>query len=301
MEILALKIRGDLHKHNQTQRARWLARWRWLQLLTLACGLLIAIYSLLPQRWPFHEIVPFLLFAPMLILTGLQPFIYAYRKPFLITGILALVYIILAITAGVLNPFPPEVKYILPDWANWFSLIILLVSWGILLRLILNSPTQARQYSLRSAPILSNLLIGVACGVGLALHLYLVAYFIVDVTFPPVLFAPKGIIWAFSILIGIVVPAEELIFRGAAFSILYDELNTRFSDTVLRITSLDVLIYLVILASNQSVLPLALLMLLYRAGLSAGTLYLVLHRRSLLPAMVANLIFSLATGWLLFI
>lgn len=300
MELLTLKIRGDLHAHNQEMRARWTARWRGLQLLTLGVGLLIAIYSLFPQHWPIQQAVPLLMFAPLLLMAGLQPFIFATRRPNLVTAVMAVVFILLALAAGLLHPLSPAKHRLLPEWSAWLSLLIPLISWMILIRLILNSRAQARHYSLRTSSFVMNGLIGLACGAGLALHLFLVGYYVTGATFPAAMFDRESILWMVSILIGIVVPAEEIIFRGAAFSTLYDELNTRFSDAVWRITSLDVLVYLVILAISKPDLPFALLTLLYRAGLSAISLYLVQRRRSLLPAMMANLAFSLATGWLFF-
>jgi membrane protease YdiL (CAAX protease family) len=143
-----------------------------------------------------------------------------------------------------------------------------------------------------------NTVIGIGVGLTAVLHLYLVSYFIPGVEFPAYQYSGEGLLWSFCVLAGIVVPAEELIFRGAGFSILYDELNSRFSDAVVRITAINLLVYLVIIASSRAVQPFMLFSMLYRAGLSAVCLFLVLRRRSLLPCIMANLIFSLATGWL---
>lgn len=297
MDILSLKIREDLRKHNQAMRAHWTARWRWLQLLVLICGMLIALYSILPPGWPLQQTVYLLLFAPLLLLAGLEPFIQASGRRSLATGLVSFVYAVLALAAAVLNPAENAVGQILPGWSFWLSLIIPVVSWGILLRLFLASPSQARQYSLRTKPVFVNLLIGVGLGLAAVLHLFLVSHFIPAVKFPGNQFSGDVLLWSFCVLAGIVVPAEELTFRGAAFSILYDELNSQFTEAVVRITALNMLVYLVIIASSHMVQPFVLLSLLYRAGLSVVCLFLVLRRRSLLPGMLANLIFSLATGW----
>jgi len=298
MDILTLKIRGDLRKHGETWRARWMSRWRMLQLIVLASGMLITIYSIFPQRWPAHEAAPLLLFAPVLLIAGLQPFIQISHRPRLLSILLAIVYLILAVLAAVLDPSAPESRATLPDWTNWLSFLIPLISWIILGWLFAQNPSQARRYSLRGHPVANNLVIGIGCGIGLALHLYLVAHFISAIEFSPFLFSRQGIFWMLCVLGGLLVPAEELIMRGEAFSILFDELNMRFFDTAMRITALDLLVYLVILVNTEAVLPFALLILVYRAGLSILSLYLVLRRRSLLPAMLANLVFSMATGWL---
>ncbi len=298
MEILTLKIRGDLRKHSQTWRARWMSRWRMLQLLVLVSGMLVTIYSVLPQRWPIHQAVPFLLFAPVLLIAGLQPFIQASPRPRLMTIQLGLTYLILALLAALLIPSSSNTNVFLPEWTNWLSLLIPVVSWIILGRLFLQHPSQARQYSLRTRPLINNLIIGLGCGIGLALHLYLVAHFITAIQFSPLLFTRPGLIWMVSVLAGILVPAEEMIFRGAAFSILFDELNMRFFDVAVRVTAINLLVYLVILVNTEAVLPFGLLILAYRAGLSVLNLYLVSRRRSLLPAMLVNLVFTLATGWL---
>jgi membrane protease YdiL (CAAX protease family) len=297
MDILTLKLREDLRKHNQAMRAHWTARWRWLQLLVLICGLLIALYTLLPPSWPLQPAVYLFLFAPLLLLAGLQPFIHATRRPDLLTGVISFVYIILSLAAAILNPAGPAGDLLLPDWSIWFSLAIPVLSWGILIWLFLAVPAQSRQYRLRFRPVFVNLIIGIGVGLATVLHMYLVSYFIPAVEFPKIQFSDPGLLWSFCVLAGIVVPAEELIFRGAAFSILYDELNLRFSDVVVRITAINLLVYLVIVASSQMVQPFVLLSLIYRAGLSACCLFLVLRRRSLAPALLANLIFSIATGW----
>lgn len=297
MDILSLKIREDLRKHNQAMRAHWTARWRWLQLLVLVCGLLIAFYTLLPPSWPLQQTVFLLLFAPLLLITGLEPFIRATGRPSLLIGLIAFVYVILALAAAVLNPAESPLGLFLPRWTFWLILIIPLISWGILLRLFHASPSQARQYSLRTKPVLVNLFIGAGLGVATVLHMFLVANFIPHVEIPTFQLSGDVLLWNFCILAGIVVPAEELIFRGAAFSILYDELNSHFGDAVARITALNVLIYLVIIAASHTVQPFVLLSLLYRGALSVICLFLVMRRRSLLPCMLANLIFSLATGW----
>ncbi len=297
MEILTLKIREDLRKHNQVMRAQWTARWRWLQLLVLICGLLVAVFSLVPQRWPVQQSVYLLLFAPLLMLIGIQPFIHAAGRRFLVTTLVAFVYVVLALAAAVLNPKESAGVNLLPRGAIWISLLIPLLSWSILLRLFHNSPSLARQYSLRGKPILINLVIGIGIGLAAALHLYLISYFIPVVAFPAGQFTREGLIWSTCVLAGLIVPAEEVLFRGAAFSILYDELNIHFPGTVARIIVLNVLIYLVIIVSGHTVQPFELLVLLYRAVLSAICLHLVLRRRSLLPCMLANLIFSVATGW----
>ncbi len=298
MEILTLKIREDLRKHNQVMRAQWTARWRWLQLLVLICGLLVAVFSLLPQRWPVQQAVYLLLFAPLLLLTGIQPFVNAAGRRFLITALLAFVYVVLALASAVLNPVEPAAVGLLPRGAIWISLLIPILSWSILLRLFHIFPSQARQYSLRGKPVLINLLIGAGVGLAAVLHLYMVSYFIPSMEYPAGQFSREGLIWGACVLAGLIVPAEELLFRGAAFSILYDELNVHFPGAVARVTVLNVLVHLVIIVSSHSVQPFALLTLVYRAGLSAACLYLVLRRRSLLPCMLANLIFSMATGWL---
>ncbi len=298
MDILTLKLREDLRKHNQAMRAHWTARWRWLQLLVLICGLLIAIYSLLPPSWPLQQAIYLFLFAPLLLLAGLQPFIHATRRPYLLTGIISLIYIVLSLAAAVLNPVGLAGGLLLPNWAIWFNLAIPVLSWGILIRLFLAAPSQSRQYSLRARPLIVNLIIGVGVGLAAVLHMYLVSYFIPAVGFPKIQLGDPGLLWSFCILAGIVAPAEELIFRGAAFSILYDELNLRFSDVVVRVTAINLLVYLVIIASSQMVQPFVLLSLIYRAALSAFCLFLVLRRRSLVPCILANLIFSMATGWL---
>ncbi len=298
MEILTLKIRGDLRKHTQSWRARWTARWRMLQLLVLVSGMLATVYSVFPQHWPIHQAVPLLLFAPVLLIAGLQRFIQASPRPRLMTILLSLTYLILALLAAFLAPPKPDVRVFLPDWSIWLSLAIPLVSWIILGRLFLQHPSQARQYSLRTRPLVNNIIIGLGCGIGLALHLYLLAHFVTGVQFSPLLFSRPGLIWMVCVLAGILVPAEELIFRGAAFSVLYDELNMRFFDVAVRVTAINLLVYLVILVNTKVVLPFGLLILVYRAGLSVLNLYLVSRRRSLLPGMLINLVFSLATGWL---
>ncbi len=299
MDILSLKIREDLRKHNQAMRAHWTARWRWLQLLVLICGLVIALYSILPPSWPLQQTVYLLIFTPLLLLAGLEPFIQAAGKRSLVIVLVSLVYVILALAAAVLNPAESAVETILPGWTFWLILIVPMVSWGILLRLFRASPAQTRQYSLRNKPVFPNLFIGVSLGAAAVLHLFLVSHFIPAVEFPSIQLDGKALLWSFCVLAGIVVPAEELIFRGAAFSILYDELNSLFTDAVVRITALNMLVYLVIIASSHMVQPFILLSLLYRAGLSVVCLFLVMRRRSLLPCMLANLIFSLATGWLI--
>lgn len=298
MDILSYKIREDLRKHNRSMRAHWTARWRWLQLLVLICGLLIAFYSLLPPSWPLQQAVYLLLFAPLLILTGLQPFIQVSTRRYLVIGLISFIYIVLTLAAAVLNPADQASVLFLPSWAIWLSLAFPILSWSILFRLFHTSPAQSRQYSLRAKPILANAVIGAGVGMAAVLHFYLIAYFIPGFQIPPFLSSGEHLLWSFCVLAGLVVPAEELVFRGAGFSILYDELNYRFSDAVVRITAINLLVYLVIIASRQAVEPFTLFSLVYRAGLSAVSLYLVLRRRSLLPCILANLIFSLATGWL---
>lgn len=298
MDILTLRIREDLRKHNQNMRVQWTARWRWLQLLVLFFCLLIAFSSFLPLSLPLHQAMALVLFAPLLMLTGLQPFIYPLKRYKLLISFLTIIYLLIVIAAVILNPVGSVFQRVLSPWAIWLNLLIPFLSWCILIILFVRSPSQARQYSLRAQPVFMNILIGIGSGLALTLHLYMVAYFIPNIGQPLFQFNRDGLLWNLCLLIGIIVPAEELVFRGAAFSILYDELNSHFGEVMARVTALNIMVYLVVIVSNQSLHPFELLSLVYRAGLSAISLYFVMRLRSLLPGMLANLIFTLATGWL---
>jgi len=100
-----------------------------------------------------------------------------------------------------------------------------------------------------------NVLIGVGCGLAFSLHLYALSYFIPGLGLPMVQFTNMGLLWSVCVLLGMIVPAEVLIFRGVAFSILHDEFNYTLREVIVRVTALNVLVYLVIVAGWHVIHP----------------------------------------------
>jgi hypothetical protein len=292
MEKLNLIVRRDW-QDLQFNRARENTRlWRLGQVLILLSALAVFWVTLLrlPPLWQ-NLLRTALTWAPFLtFFIWVQ---YRGEKPGLRYFIL--VYLAFAGLCGLSAFFDPRVpggiSRILPFWTVIASLVIPVLSWMLMIPAIRNFPHKAKRIGLHTNEWLPNALIGVLSGSALALHLLYTTSLLPPTAVARLEFSRSALFWSFSLLAGLWVPGEEIMSRGLAFRLLHQEAHNSFGNTTLRITLLNVLFYLVLALQTPSI-TLGVVTIVYRTALSLINVFLFYRRKSLVPCMASNLVFT---------
>ncbi len=293
MEALSLKVRSDLRRHRQNLLDQHNRHWRKIQIVVLLSSIVLFIIHLFISDWPYRNILTIYLFAPVFFLIGLERFWDGLSQKKLLT--FAFVFILSALTASA-GLFNPRLQSPLSPYSGWFGLLIPLIIFSLATWLAKKNPAQARCFSLLPYKPTIHILAGLFFGVGVAIHFLLVARFFPDASQQTGPIQLQYIAWLIGILAGLIVPAEELLFRGVAFSILFDGIGNSILRTIMRISTLNLIAYLpifLVLVEDMQHLPSALLAFIYKGLLSAISVYVIYRWRNLYVTFVANLAFAL--------
>lgn len=297
MDTLSLKIRGNLEQHQQQTIARHSYHWKMIRLVSMVAALLVSASAFIPNLGHFRHIITLLLFSPVLLLTGLFSFQQFAPKRTLQIVLLGLIFTLLSIAGGLLYPTSPSTP-------AWITLFIPVISWALIGKLFQESPHQSRRYSLRPFNLGINALAGCFVGLILAIHELIIIRYIPGMQPLRINFSTQEFFWLVGILTGLVVPAEELLFRGASFSVLHDDLVRPFKISAFQITLLNILLCFSIALINIkdiNLLPLMTLTLIYKSILSYCCLFIIERFRNMWATIGATFIFYLLLGQVLFL
>lgn len=292
MDKLNLIVRKDWREHQFQLAAENTQLWRIGQLIILLSALAVFWITLfgLPPLW--QNFWRFALSFSVFLTFSLWFIIRKEPDSLRLTLLVFAAFLSLAAAAAYLDPrVPSGISDILPYWTVIVSLGIPAASWAIMLPIFRRFPISARRMGLHLTDWHINVLIGLMSGGALAIHLLFTTSLLPADSVVRLSFSRSALFWSFSLLAGLWVPGEEFLFRGLGFHLLYEEANNTFLNTVVRITLLNVLLYLVLALQNPSI-TLGVVTIVYRTGLSFINVFLFYRRKSLLPCMVANLVFT---------
>ncbi|MEW6502841.1 MAG: hypothetical protein AB1457_02630 [Chloroflexota bacterium] len=293
MEALLLKIRNDLRGYRQSLIAQQNREWRYLLILNISLPLgLLIIYPLI-STWPSHNLLLIYLFSPIVFLQSLNKFFIGLPQKNLLLFAFLLVLIALSTFAWYTNPDLITVPF---PQSGWSGLLAIIIMWVMLAWIFEKNLPQARRYSLNPQHPFLHIVSGAFMGTGLALHALLVARFLPNFNLPLPALNTEKVIWLFGLFGGLIIPAEELFFRGKLFSFLFDERSMSLKKTMLWISFLNLLVYLpalVYLSKNISMLPLGFITLFYKFILSTTSVYIIYRWRNIYVGFAANLAFAM--------
>lgn len=297
MDPLTLKIRGNLHKYRQQTQAKNLAQWKIIQAVSLTAALVLIGVSLVPSSWPFRHAIQLLVFSPMLMVTSLYFFLQRAENRVLQLSLLAFIFSLLSLAGAYLFPSSADVP-------SWIALLIPLVSHTILYNIFRDNPHQSRRYSVRPLNWEINIAIGAFIGAIVAAHEYLILNFIPGIQVESFWLSFQKMTWLVGIMAGLVVPAEELLLRGAAFSIFHDDLNHNFRQTLLQIGFFNLMLILALGISNiasEQWIPLLTITLMYKVVLTFLNVFMIERWRNIWASGAAALVFYVAIGRVFFL
>ena len=297
MEILTLNIKGNLRRYKEQVRAERMRYWLMIEVTVLIVAAALAVLAFIPKPWVLDNFIPFIILVPMFFLVSLMRFFNNTLNRPLQIALLLMIFVLLGIAAGFLKPTSPEVP-------SWIALALPLVTWPMLARLIIEVPHQSRMLSLR--PKFGHLITLTAAlfGLTIAAHKFLLGAFVPWISSPKVDLSFQTLSWMVGVCAGLIVPAEEILFRGAAFSVYHDDLERSYFATAFRITLLNFVLYLGLFVFNlhgATELYSGLLALFYKALLSFAGCFIVYRWRNLYASAAANLIFLIFAGQVFFL
>jgi hypothetical protein len=291
MHFLNLQVRRDWQEFELQRVTAYQKLWLIIQGLVILSVLTVFVLSEQAFSYPWNEVLR-TIFSSVLYL--LIPFWVIYRsgeKEYRKISITALIYI----GAGVLSWFtyPSSLKPEMVHFSSlpvFFVLLVPLVSGMWVLIASQGLPQKIRALGLVADSWLLNILIGVAAGGMLGLHLLLTTILLPGSKFPMM---PDGsaLLWLLCFQVGLSALGEELLFRGLGFSLLFDGLKNPLWMVAIQLTVFNVLIYLVQAFISPTIIA-GLIVVLYRLLLSLLNTAMRHQQGSLIPGLISNVILS---------
>ena len=292
MHFLNLQVRRDWQEFELQRVTAYQKLWLIIQGLVILSVLTVFVLSEQAFSYPWNEVLR-TIFSSVLYL--LIPFWVIYRsgeKEYRKISITALIYI----GAGVLSWFtyPSSLKPEMVHFSSlpvFFVLLVPLVSGMWVLIASQGLPRKIRALGLVADSWLLNILIGVAAGGMLGLHLLLTTILLPGSKFPMM---PDGsaLLWLLCFQVGLSALGEELLFRGLGFSLLFDGLKNPLWMVAIQLTVFNVLIYLVQAFISPTIIA-GLIVVLYRLLLSLLNTAMRHQQGSLIPGLISNVILSI--------
>jgi len=291
MHYLQLPIRQDWQAFKACERAAARQRLLRIQIVVCICAAGILLTRLLPISPDIKAGLQAAVSAAVFLAAVTVPAGVPAEKQRLLFVPAFLAFLLPAALAAALHPNGILAArgtlpgLLLPGLIPLLSVTILLFFWR---RRGLALPLWADR---RPSPWLAHLLTGLCAGTGIAFHLaYIFQTLDMIITLP---LSAGPVIWALCTQLGLVALGEEVFFRGRVFHLLHEELRVPFWAAALQVILLTLLLDAVSLAAAPGLLSATgALVWLYRGGLSLLNTFLVQRTGSLLPGLVANVIFG---------
>lgn len=267
--------------------------WRVAEIAIIAVTLVVLSHTLFFPALPWHSALRTLLFAAVLWLFPLWGI--SRRAGHSLAGtILRLLAALLLLAAAVAIAYTTLPRAEDRRWLDTLPILAVpALTWTWLTIMRQRYPISLRMLGLTAESWPINIVIGVAAGLLLGLHLLLTTTYL-PLTRPQPVLSPELLLWLFCLRVGVSALGEELFFRGMGYQLLYDGTPRSLWITVTRVSLLSLPVFLApLLDSQPETLAPALLLLIYGAAFSALATLLRHHQRSLLPSLACNVVFSL--------
>lgn len=292
MHFLNLQVRRDWQELELQRTTAYQKLWLVVQGLVILSVVTIFVLNEQDLSFPWKELLRTIFSSVLFLLIPFWVIFKAGEKEYQKIFLTALIFIGLSFLSWF--TLPPS---LLPAGAHYSSLLVVLVllvpfASGVwILIATKDSPQKIKALGLMADGWLLNILIGVAAGLMLGLHLLLTTILLPGSKFPQM---PDGsaLLWLLCFQIGLSALGEELLFRGLGFSLLFDGLKNPLWMVVIQLTVFNVLIYLVQVFVSPTIIA-GMIIVLYRLLLSLLNTALRYQQASLIPGLVSNVIVSI--------
>ena len=295
MEFLELGVRSDWQRVRWQRKLQRTRRWRLVKTLLLLASFAQVLWILWGEHDGFAWSLPQLFLGPFVLGCIVCWYLLRTRKKTFRNLLIAGIILIAESLFVYLTQSTLATGLVDGGGRSIMSFAILLLPL-INAMVLLNFPSQERQL-LRNLGLHFegwgiNLLIGFAVGGTLGFHLLLTMG-------PPVDLRPLSdvlllrALWTFAFQLGLYGLSEELLFRGMVYVLCIEENTEKFCWAVLSSVFLNTVIHLGFVAQHAPTFGVGLGWLGYQMVLALINLFLFQQRRSLLPCLTVNVVFSL--------
>ncbi|MEA4908228.1 MAG: CPBP family glutamic-type intramembrane protease [Anaerolineaceae bacterium] len=290
MEYLNYKIRKDWIELDEQRATEYTLQWRLARYLVLVASLVVLLTNAYRPPWPWQNLL-----VTLLTWVALLTFVFwantraSSRRWVQVGGVFTVLLGTYALALLLATRPLHSGLAVIPDRA-WLGLLFPLSS-GILIAIAWRRwPVMIHWLGLHPRNLVYNLLIGLLVGGALSFHLMVMTYFLG--WNPPVTdFSWDGLLWSIAFQTGLRALSEEVFFRGLCFHLLYENYHKSLTNTAIQITLLNALLFGVLQTAGMDPL-FAIVIVFYRAALSALNVFLRYRLRSIVPGLAANIVFS---------
>lgn len=291
--LVDIKVRQDWQEVTQRLLFQRNRLWRIAELAIIAATLVLLFHTLFLPAVPWHDVLRTILFSSILWLLPLW-LVYSRVGYSLAATVLRVLAVFLLIAGVVAIAYATLPGVGVQSWLDTLPILAVPVitwTWLIIMRRRYPVPLRMMGLTAQSWPI--NIVIGVAAGLLLGLHLLLATTYL-PATRPQPAWSPELLLWVLCFRVGISATGEELFFRGMGYQLLYDGTPRSLWSTIARVSLLSLPVFLAPLWDGQpEALAPVLLLLIYSVAFSALATLLRHHQHSLVPGLACNVVFSL--------
>jgi hypothetical protein len=267
--------------------------WRTARIVVTVSALVVLFVGLIDLSWPWQDLFRNLLFFFFFYLFSLWSVYRSqrnWRRLIFLAGLL-----LVGVTAGVSYAYPPVAEQMVRQatsaWLVGLSVVALCASWLILTWSRSAFPDGMGRLGISPDRLVVNVVIGAIVGGTLGLHLLLTTGlwsngFRLHVPTWSVLTQ------AFCYYAGLYALGEELLFRGLLLPLLADDMSHGFWKATWKLTGLNLLVYLTLLAHSRNAVV-ALWLIVYHTLLILINSFLRYRQRSVIPCLACNITFAM--------
>ena len=301
MELLTSEVTEDFEtwQHSFVVESNRFWRSLWISLI-LSVGLAVLVL-LLPIEYPWKISASLAPFFPLLFFWGYRDLLASASNSRLLGALLILIACFLNLTFGFGVPIPQGGIAIPSNGiGTWWAILIPLITIPMVLRLRKEAPIQAHHLGLNSAHMVWYIAFGFLSGIALAASFTLTAMQFKFISPESLQQSPtfSWNMWWIALVGGVLAPAEELALRGKVLTSLSDVLRISRARSVILVAILNSSAWLPISILFWP-LPQASVIIAYRLILAAVNSLWFFNKRSLIPGLMANFVFSAWIGWIL--
>lgn len=294
MQLLEIKVRDNWQAITQETFAENVSLWRTVQIAVVLSTLIVLLLMAFSIPGPVSAIFRRLVLPTVLASIALWGIMRSVGAQQLILRGTVLVFAVGTLAYLIFPSLQAEIaRGAVYHWASPISIMIAGMSAATLFMLGRNYPNAFYQLGLHSDRSGLHILLGTIIGLALGFHLLLVTSYMPGTDY--FRFTLPTLIWSLLYHAGLRALSEELFFRGLGFHLLYRAMHKSFRETAVRITVLNVLIYLVP-ASLTTDTVVGFWVIVYGTVLALVTTFLRYRQRSLVSALSCNVVFSMFLG-----
>ena len=298
MDILALKLRSDFSQFLKQVKSDQVVYWRRVKQALIAISVVLILFSLVPIQKPLGSWLGFFIYSPLVLIFAIQPTIHILKRRRIAFILLVIIFSLISFMASALNPFLfTTEKY--PTWALVVMLLLPIIMWLVLSFYYMLIPSEARRSGMGIRGGGFNLVLGLLIGCLVSGHFLFIIRYIPNIGYAEIPGDPSVLIYLFGTVLGVVIPSQELLFRGTGFSILHDSEQKPFLPVYREIAFLELLLISAVLLVAGAPYSLILINIPYRLAITFINLVFFRKQRTLLLPIVVNLIYSIVFGLVL--